>query len=159
MIDIVPVELTGVDLIKSVNNFSDEDILLVGACVIAFERVQYLMSCQIAENNQTDAKDLPKLLDKTGGTLADEVKKKFGDHSSDYKIFKVLVDDRNAIVHAYGLPQPEDDKMQRYHIKEGKIEAKIDTEFMKDFIHRCFVFYPVYDFKKALKSIRNGGQK
>lgn len=150
-------KLKGVDLIKSVNNFNDEDILLIGSCVLAFERVQFLMSSLVAENTLTDAKNLPKLLDMSPNDLLKKLKVKFGENSSVYITFDNLRNDRNAIIHAYGLPFPEDNRARRYYIKKGKVQEKIGVAFMNSFIDRCFQFCPVYDFNEALKSIRNGG--
>lgn len=136
--------------IRKAMNWTNNDLLLVGYCVVSFERATFLLSGLIKD----DHKDQLALLDKTGGALAEDVKLKFGVKSNQYEIFKSLVDDRNAIIHAFGFPNLSEEKWDRLYLKNGNVEKKIDEYFMQDFIRRCFNFFPIRDLRQDLEKLR-----
>lgn len=143
--------------IRDSMNWSDTELLLVGYCVASFERVTFLISSLL----EGDHKKRLTFLDMTGGPLAEVVEKTFGKTSIGYKKFKGLVDDRNAIIHAFGFPNFEEERLDRLYLKKGAgtIEKKIDEKFMRDFIKRCFDFFPILDFNEALKKFRQERKK
>lgn len=141
--------------IRKSMNWSEAELLLIGYCVVSFERVMFLISGMVNANHEKRL----ALLDKTGGMLAEDVKHKFGEDNTTYKTFKSLVDDRNAIIHAFGFPNLEEEQWNRLYIKKGVRKKDIDERFMRKFIERCFDFFPILDLGRALQDLRTEKKK
>lgn len=139
--------IQSLESIRSAMNWSDSELHLVGYCVVSFERVTFLLSSLLKDSHEEQL----ALLDKTGGQLAEDVKQKFGENSIGYRTFKDLVNDRNAIIHAFGFPNIPEEEWNRLYVKRGVMEKNIDEEFMRKFIKRCFDFFPVRDLRRDIK--------
>lgn len=135
----------------SLMNWSKDDMLLIGYCVMSFERITFLMIRLVSQNNSNLEK---RLFDSRAGKVTKVIGETFGQESRIYLDYDALVKDRNAIIHAFGFPDLKDERWSRYYLKNMNIEAKIDKEFMEKFVERCFQFQPILDYKKMLKEMR-----